>query len=121
MPSLSPFDEGGTVNRAIMIPTCHEAIDRRKRGVSKRAHHANDVLQRRLFSSPLFNWPCGLSFKIDEDEVFFLIFVCDRTVARGRYAQCLAQVIVAVDSDALPGCNNGLNRTRPLDKLGPAR
>src|ERR1700722_19748687 len=100
---MSPFDEGGTISRAIVIPACGESIDRRKRCVGKRAHHANDVLQRRLFSSPLLNWPCGLSFKIDEDEIILVMFFCDRAAACGRDAQCLAQVIVAVDSDALSG------------------
>ena len=58
---------------------------RRIRGVVKRAQHSGNILQRRAFLAAFPQWPCGLTFEIDNDEV-------------GASKQDLAKMIVAVDA-----------------------
>ena len=67
-----------------------EGVERGVGGVAEGAEHACDIFERRLFGAALGETAGGFAFEVEDD-----------VVAAG--AEDLAEVVVAVDADALAG------------------
>ena len=68
------------------------AVECGARSIAEAAQHAGNILQWRVFLAALFERPGGLAFKVDDQKVRLRV-------------QQLAQMIVAVDTNALTeGC-----------------
>ena len=99
LPELGPGLQRGGVGLALTGPALGKVIQASVGSVAEGAKHAGDILERRLLGAAFGERACGLALEVEDD-----------VVAAG--AEDLAEVVVAVDTDAQASLAGGRRRRR---------
>ena len=97
LPEPGPGFEVAGIGLVVGRTALGEGVEAGVGGVAEGAEHSGDVLERRLFGAAFGERTGGLAFEVEDD-----------VVAAG--AEDLAEMIVAVDADALAGSLPGMRR-----------